>query len=99
MKIQGTFKKLLTIEKGVSKQGKQWEKQSFILDTGDDYNPEVCITAFGKEMDLIININIGDRVACRVNISSREFIGRYYHNINLWQIEVINDNDSEDIPF
>ena len=32
MKIKGKFKKLLKLESGVSKAGKEWKKQSFILD-------------------------------------------------------------------
>ena len=41
MKLTGIFKKLLEVESGTTKNGKEWKKQSFILDSGSQYNPDV----------------------------------------------------------
>jgi hypothetical protein len=101
MRITGIFKKKLKEETGTSSQGKEWKKQCFILDTGAQFNPDVCITAFGKEMDLIKSIEEGSKVECQVNIYSTTYNDRWYNNINLWQIEVIKDEEveSQDMPF
>ncbi len=96
MRINGKLKKLLDPEVGKSKNGKEWKKQCFIIDTGAQFNPDICITAFNKEIDLIKGIKEGDQVNCQVNISSREYNGKWYHNINLWQIDINTESNSED---
>jgi hypothetical protein len=45
--VKGRITKVLSIETGTSKAGKEWKKQSFVLDTGAQYNPEVCFSLFG----------------------------------------------------
>ena len=42
MEIKGRITKKLEVETGTSKAGKSWQKQSFVVDTGAEYNPEVC---------------------------------------------------------
>ena len=49
LKISGTITKILEIESGVSKAGKEWKKQGFVINTGADYNPEICFSLFGEE--------------------------------------------------
>ena len=36
LKVNGTIKAMLEIEKGVSKAGKEWQKRSFIIDTNSN---------------------------------------------------------------
>ena len=38
--ITGKLVKALDVESGTSKAGKEWKKQSFVIDTGAQYNPE-----------------------------------------------------------
>ena len=38
MKITGKLTKVLELQKGISKAGKEWQKQSFVLDNGADLN-------------------------------------------------------------
>ena len=101
MRITGIFKKLLPVESGISKKGKEWEKQSFILDTGAQFNAEVCVTAFGKDKELIQNIPEESRVECQVNIYSTSYNGKWFNNINIWQIDIITEDnsESEEMPF
>ena len=95
MRIDGIFKKLLELESGVSKKGKEWKKQSFILETEAQFNPEVCITAFGKDIELIQNIDEGLKVECQVNVYSTSFNGKWYNNINIWQIDIAEESNEE----
>lgn len=106
MRITGIFTKLLEVESGTSKKGQEWKKQSFIVDTGSQFNPEVCITAFGKDIELIQDIKEGTKVECQVNVSSREYNGKWYHNINIWQIdkqedkkEDVKNEEQQEYPF
>ncbi len=37
-------------------------------------------------------IKIGDNISCNVNISSREYNGKWYHDINAWTCALANAN-------
>jgi len=85
MEVTGKLVKKLDIESGISKSEKVWKKQTVVVNTGADYNPEIAITAFGddkiKDLD---KLNVGDSVLIKCNVSSREYNGRYFHNIDGW---------------
>jgi len=85
MEVSGKVVKKLAVESGVSKSEKVWKKQTVVVNTGADYNPEIAITAFGddkiKDLD---KLNVGDSVLIKCNVSSREYNGRYFHNIDGW---------------
>ena len=86
MNVIGKLIKKLERETGVSKTGKTWEKQSILVEQNTDYNKEVVICFFGDKIKSIRDIEEGSDVNVSVNLSSREFNGKYYHNINGWFI-------------
>lgn len=88
--IKGRIKSILDVESGTSKAGKTWRKQSFVLDTGAQYNPDVCFGVFGDDkIDMLAKYSPGAEVEVAFNISSREYNGKYYHNIDAWKIDPI----------
>ena len=96
LSIKGKLTKKLDVESGVSKAGKEWKKQSFIIDTGSQYNSEICFQLFGEEkIDILNNHNEGDEILVSFNLSSREYNGKYFHNIDAWRIEKNDTNNSE----
>ena len=98
LSVKGKLSRKLNIESGVSKAGKEWKKQSFLLDTGSQYNPEICFQLFGEEKIEILNHhNEGDQIEVSFNLSSKEFNGRYFHNIDAWRIESLNSTESNKI--
>ena len=83
MDVKGTVAKIVAAESGTSKAGKEWNKQIIVINTGDDYNPEIAIQAFGDEKIKDLNkLSVGDEVMIKCNVSSREYNGRYFHNID-----------------
>ena len=85
--ITGKLVKALDVESGTSKAGKEWKKQSFVIDTGSQYNPEVCFSLFGEDkIAMIDGIQPGTEIEVSFNLSSREYNGKYYHNIDAWRI-------------
>jgi len=109
MNIIGKLVKKLDRETGVSKAGKTWEKQSILVEqSGTEYKKEVVISFFGDKIKSIRDVEEGSNVNVSVNVSSREFNGKYYHNIDGWlcaklgQETVENDfvtTDDNDLPF
>ena len=88
LKITGTIDKILKLEKGTSKAGKDWQKQSFVLDTGEEFNNLICFSLFGEQKcDNFKKFNkVGDHVEVSFNLSSREFNDKWYHNLDAWKV-------------
>ena len=88
LKIEGNITEILQVETGTSKAGKDWQKINFILRTDNEYNPDICFQIFGEEK--VVNFQkfnkIGDYVTVKFNVSSREFNGKYYHNLDAWHV-------------
>ena len=71
--LRGKLSRKLSVESGTSKAGKEWQKQSFLVDTGSQYNPEVCFQLFGEEkIQMLSHHNEGDQIEVSFNLSSRE---------------------------
>ena len=103
MQIIGKIIEKYERETGVSKSGKTWEKQSIMVEqSGTDYNKEVVISFFGDKIKSIRDIEIGSEINVSINLSSREFNGKFYHNIDGWfcaklgeeTVAPMNDSDS-----
>ena len=90
MEITGKLIKKLAVESGISKSGKEWQKQSILVEQfGTDYNKEVVISFFGDKIKSIRDIQEGADISVSINLSSREFNGKYYHNIDGWFCAVV----------
>ena len=107
LSVKGTIKQKLELEKGTSKAGKEWKSQSFVLDTGAQYNPDICFKLFGEDkINLITNLNEGDEVEVSFNLSSREWNEKWFTSADAWKIEKSEENtsittetvDDSDIP-
>jgi len=106
MEVTGKLVKILDLETGVSKAGKEWKKQSIVIDTGNDFNNEVCVSAFGDKLEQMHKLEVGMEVSVLCNVYSREYNGRYFHNIDGYfftnqsnkSSEKIQ-NGEEDMPF
>ena len=104
LKIEGQLTKIMPIEKGTSKAGKEWQKQSFVIDTGAQYNPEVCFQLFGDEkVKILENIQINSKIQVLFNVSSKEYNGRYFHNLDAWAVNDLSKKqppqETGDLPF
>jgi hypothetical protein len=85
--VKGKIVTILDVESGTSKTGKEWKKQGFVIDTGAQFNPTVCFSLFGEDkINMLRDFGPGQEVEVGFNISSREFNGKWYHNIDAWKI-------------
>ena len=105
MDIIGKLVKKHERETGVSQTGKTWEKQSILVEqSGTEYNKELVISFFGDKIKSLRDIKEGSDINVSVNLSSREFNGKYYHNIDGWFCaelgqETVGKVNDEDMPF
>ena len=106
LSIKGSLIKKNEVENIESKDGKKWIKQTFLLKTSAEYNNQICFQLFGEEkIKLLEAYQLGDVIEVFFNVSSREYNGRYYHNIDAWKISSGNEEGNsettseENLPF
>lgn len=87
MQVKGTLIQILKLESGVSKVGKEWKKQEFVLETQEQFPKKICFTLFGDKISMIDGLREGAEVEVFFSVESRDFNGKWYHNINAWKIE------------
>lgn len=105
--INGTIKKILELEQGTSKSGKEWQKQSFIIEQNTEYNKDVLVNAFGVDkINQLNKFSEGDTIDVMCNVYSREYKGRYYTSLDGYWFANKNagshkniQEDEEDLPF
>ena len=94
MEIRGKLVKFLDLESGTSKAGKEWQKQTVVIDSGDEFNNLTAVSAFGEDKIKHLNkLEEGMTVAILCNVYSREYKGKYYHNIDGYHFSQQSDND------
>jgi hypothetical protein len=105
--IEGKLVKVFDLETGTSKAGKEWKKQSILIKQDTKYNPEVVVTFFNDNVNQIKANEIGNIISCNINLSSREYKGKFYHNIDGYTCnvtDIINRDEkleevNDDLPF
>ena len=81
--ITGRIIQILEPVGGVSKRtDKPWKKQEFVLETYSNYPRQICFQIFGEDRINAANIQMGEDVTVQIEISSREFNGKWYTNID-----------------
>ncbi len=87
LQVKGKIEQILKPESGVSRAGKEWQKQEFVIETDEQFPRKVCFTLFNDKTSLIKGISAGEEVEVSFNLESREYNGKWFHNINAWKIE------------
>ena len=72
---------------GTSQSGKSWQKREFIIEeTVGNYTNSLVITAFGDRVEKLNTLRVGDYVTARFDTQVREYNGRAFNNITLYDI-------------
>ena len=95
MEIIGRLDSILEPQTGQSAKG-EWRKDSFVIETLDQYPKKVNISYFGDKVN-INNFKINDEIKVSINIDSREYNGKWYTNITAWRIE-LNQQAESSVP-
>jgi hypothetical protein len=76
---------ILPEQKGSGRNG-EWRKQSFILETQEQYPKKVCADIWGDKIDTF-NIQKGEEITAKINIESREYNGKWYTDVKIWSVD------------
>ena len=87
MEITGVVKSVMPTQTGTSQSGKAWQKREFIIEeTVGNYPNSLVITAFGDRVEKLNTLRVGDYVTARFDTQAREYNGRAFNNITLYDI-------------
>lgn len=93
-KIVSVFK----VESGVSKAGNEWKKQEFLIETTEQFPKKICFTLFNDKISLLEGFSAGDEVEITFFIESRDYNGKWFHNINAWRIAHLEQKSVPEAP-
>lgn len=103
LEITGTIEKVLPLESGVTKDGKDWQKQNFVVANNGGYNDQkqiFCFEIFGEEK--VQNFNkfnkVGSTVKVDFNISTNEWNGKYFTSLQAWKVFKQESNEPTPQP-
>lgn len=85
MEVTGKVVQVLAVESGTSKMGNAWQKQNFVIETLGRYPKKICFQLFGENVSVCPAI--GDEVKVLFDAESREYNGRWYTQLNAWEVE------------
>lgn len=85
MDIYGKIIHVLPQQSGVSKSGKDWKKQSYVIKTYEMYPKEICFEVFGDKIDYF-QIKQEEDVTVCVDVSSHEFNGKWFTGVTAWNV-------------
>ncbi len=90
--VVGVLTQKLPTQSGTSAKGNAWERTDIILslDSNGNFPINLCIELFGERAHIADNIPLNSRVRVGINLSSREFNGRWFSSIRGWRIELDN---------
>lgn len=95
LKITGTVEQILEMQSGTSQRG-EWRKQDFIIDLPGEYPRKVCVTVWGDNIDRFA-LKQGEQVTASIDLSSREYNGRWYTDVKAWRLER-SENSADPMP-
>jgi hypothetical protein len=87
LEITGRIIHKLNKTDGVSKMGKAWSKQEFVIETQEQYPRKVCISVMNEKVTDLEQYNVGDMLTASLNIESREYNGKWYTDVRAWRLQ------------
>ncbi len=88
MEITGKVVRLGTLTEGTSARG-PWRKQELIIETEEQYPRTVCLICWTNQIDEAQKFAPGQTIKAQIEISSREFNGKWYTDVRVWRFDPI----------
>ncbi len=85
MEITGKLIQVLNAQSINGKNG-QLTKQEFVIETGEKFKKNVCLTMWGAVIDTF-NYQPGETITVSFDLSSREYNGKWYTEAKAWKVQ------------
>lgn len=89
MEFTGRIIKALEPRSGVAKStGNPWKMQDFVIEeTVGQYPRRMAFNVFGEDKLAKFNIQEGQELTVSFDINAREYNGRWYNDVRVWQVQ------------
>ena len=87
LELSGKLIKKMSEVTGTGKNGTNWVKQEFVLETQDQYPKKVCMSVWGDKTQDLTPIQEGEIVKVQFNVESREYNERWYTEIRAYRLD------------
>lgn len=85
--VRGRLHKKLEPVSG-SNSGRDWSRTGFVIDTGDGSRPSfIAFDLWNERGEMLSAFNEGDLVEVRFSVSSRDYQGKWYTNLQAWSVQ------------
>ena len=78
---------------------KEWKKADVIIEWGDKFKNQLCVTFFNDKVDLLQKLSVGDPVTVNYTTTSRAWtkdgVTKYFHNVNGQSIDIDVDGGNK----
>lgn len=99
MEISGKVIKVLPSMRFVSKKnGSEYVKHFFVLETGGQYPKKVCFSVLGDEKWEKYDIQVGGSYSVSFDIDSREWNGKWFNECVVWKVVSIDGGNTSNQP-
>ena len=88
MEIIGKVVRLGNLTEGTSARG-PWRKQDLIIETEEQFPKTVCLTCWTNQIDEIQKFAPGQTIKAQIDLSSREFNGKWYTDVRVWRFDPV----------
>ena len=93
----GFIKQVSPVQTGTSASGKNWEKQTIVIEEQGEHPASVVIEAFNKP-DEVAKCKVGNEVKAHLNLRANEYQGKWYQKVDLWRVEIITMHPAHTEP-
>jgi hypothetical protein len=97
MEIIGKVVRLGNLVEGTSARG-PWRKQELIIETEEQYPRTVCLICWTNQIEEIQKFAPGQTIKAQIEISSREFNGKWYTDVRVWRFDPVGAAAPESTP-
>ena len=86
MEAQGKVIAILESRSGVSKAGREWMSQEYVIETPGQYPKRICFNLFGADRINEAHIQMGEDIIIEFDIDAREWQGRWFNELGAWGV-------------
>lgn len=99
LEITGKVIKILEKQKFVSsKNGNEYVKNTFVLETSGQYPKKVAFSVLGDDKFTQMDIRVGSSYNVSFDVESREWQGRWFTDCAAWKVLSLDGETQENAP-
>lgn len=83
------------VQSGVSKAGNNWYRQTIVVEVAgfNGSYRKIALQASGEQVADIESYEIGDKVEVAYKVTAREYDGKWYNNVDLYNIRSVSEQN------